>query len=818
MTDTPRSRSVSRGSTPALFARPSPSRPPMRPSLHPSPSMASLQLHNHNATSSSVPSDLTLTLPPNSADYLLDSSASSVINVEPAEGILIHDIDIDANNTDGEDIEAIDKVRQPEQGEESKKLLRDQLRKSLNHKVTPSEVEVARARQAGKFEAVEDLPFPGETLYTPREYFVLTDAGKPVYISRPGGADQDGMASTIGIMQALISVFLDDNDKLRCINAGKTRITFLLRPPLYYACVSSWGEPESVTRAHLEYLHFQILSIVTGSQLKRIFERRNNFDLRRLLNGAEPFMNSLLMRLETDMAMSTSSLHCLKMEPSLRKRLADALIPTTKMKDMLYIVLIANNRVVTLLRPKKHSIHPADLHILLNTIHSPSIYNSPANASWIPICLPKFNPSGFVNSYITFLRKDEAVDLQHPSTRPTSPASEEVSTTSGGTTSDEQDPQESLNESGIALVCVTGGGDLEVIRNWCNSVISKLTTDGTLNALINAYRHKETDYSVSELGIPGLRHFIYKSRTQVQITLPNFEDPYHLPPARKRLTTLYQILHDAIHAKSGQESGLKLQYIRTDSESVLGWITQPFELYITLSPLLPKSAAVGAANAVARWVKREEAQIVNYHCRSEHGDTTAGVLEMLTRRGRHTGATSTFCSSTARSRFKASTMAMSLLNLQRLVAPRILPSIPSLTRSLIIRPEAPKRNPIPPPRDPAVFRQGARPAEAIKTPEDFLKAIGRSSETKLSPPSWEELWKMDGHAMKEAGLGVRDRRYILWCMEKFRLGFPVREFAHEPPPKKTVRGWGPKVQNGKRIRSRRIKDKTRKPPTKSFFD
>ena len=96
---------------------------------------------------------------------------------------------------------------------------------------------------------------------------MLTDAGKPVYIrylqslpilshslqphriSRPEGGDQDGIASTIGIMQALISVFLDDNDKLRCINAGRTRITFLLRPPLYYVCVSSWGEPESVVCA-----------------------------------------------------------------------------------------------------------------------------------------------------------------------------------------------------------------------------------------------------------------------------------------------------------------------------------------------------------------------------------------------------------------------------------------------------------------------------------------------------------------------------------------------------------------------------------------
>jgi len=73
--------------------------------------------------------------------------------------------------------------------------------------------------------------------------------------------------------------------------------------------------------------------------------------------------------------------------------------------------------------------------------------------------------------------------------------------------------------------------------------------------------------------------------------------------------TLYQILYDSIHAKSGQEAGLKLQYIRTDTESVMGWITEPFELYVALSPLLPKSAAVGAANAVARWVRKEEARL-----------------------------------------------------------------------------------------------------------------------------------------------------------------------------------------------------------------
>ena len=107
---------------------------------------------------------------------------------------------------------------------------------------------------------------------------------------------------------------------------------------------------------------------------------------------------------------------------------------------------------------------------------------------------------------------------------------------------------------------------------------------------MNAYHGKQTEYSVSGLGIPGLRHFVYKSRIQVQITQPIFESPYDQPEARKRsafssifslyffvdcfsrIVTLYQILHDSIHGKSGQQAGLKLQYIRTSEESVMGWV------------------------------------------------------------------------------------------------------------------------------------------------------------------------------------------------------------------------------------------------------
>lgn len=48
--------------------------------------------------------------------------------------------------------------------------------------------------------------------------------------------------------------------------------------------------------------------------------------------GAESFVFSMLNRVESDLAMTTSSLCCLKLDPSLRKRIADTVMPTSKIK------------------------------------------------------------------------------------------------------------------------------------------------------------------------------------------------------------------------------------------------------------------------------------------------------------------------------------------------------------------------------------------------------------------------------------------------------------------------------------------------------
>ena len=103
------------------------------------------------------------------------------------------------------------------------------------------------------------------------------------------------------------------------------------------------------------------------------------------------------------------------------------------------------------------------------------------------------------------------------------------------------------------------------------------------------------------------------------------------------------------------------------------------------------------------------------------------------------------------------TCSMTILQLRSLVS-RLWSATPSLTRSI----NRTAFKPVPSIRDPNVlstlqFRSNY--LESIKSPADFLKAIGRSCETKMSVELWEDFWKMNGPLLKKDGVPVRDRRY-----------------------------------------------------------
>lgn len=348
--------------------------------------------------------------------------------------------------------------------------------------------------------------------YPERQYFILSSAGKPVYVSSLTSArlarsasflearkaraeasgdaapdeeererldeerraelraadDLDDEAATmrVAVMQALVSNYAGKGDN-KLVEESRTvlelapraQITYLLKPPLYLVCISEWGEAESIRRAHLEHLYLAVLSLVSGSQLSKLFARAANFDLRRLLEGTDGLLDALVKRLQVDPAVPLVALQPLRLDPALREDVGSLLLPPKgdkRPKDLLYVLLLARQRIVTLVRPRKHSVHPADCQLLVNTVYGTKALKESGTESWVPICLPKFAPQGFVHAHVSFLDADEKL------VRDAKQDEEEG----------EEGKQKGKHQPDLALVLVTGNRDgFEELSAWRNEIL-----------------------------------------------------------------------------------------------------------------------------------------------------------------------------------------------------------------------------------------------------------------------------------------------------------------------------------------------------------
>ncbi|ORZ21024.1 vacuolar fusion protein MON1 [Lobosporangium transversale] len=385
-----------------------------------------------------------------------------------------------------------------------------------------------------------------------KHFFILSSAGKPIY-ARYG--DESRISSYMGVIQALISFFADNDDSIRCINAGQHRFVFLLKPPLYLVCVSRSGESETQLRDQLNYLYAQIISVLTHSQMTRIFEQRNNFDLRGLIGGTEIFLDSLGKLMNSYPGFMLGAIQCLTMPKALRDKVGTVL-GRAKCKPLLYAILLTPTQLITLLRPRTHSMHPADLHLIFNLLSGSTTFES--SESWTPICLPKFNNKSFLHAYICYIAKRVCMLLISP------------------------DKDSFFEMSSVKQKVVEG---LEA---------------GGMLASLESYAAAG---SRGDTGIPGLRHFLYKSRTNVQFTMPELTDAYSSLSAKKRLLRQYQHMHERMHRKTRP---LKLLYHVGENETMLGWITNSFELYAAFGPLVSKSAVVLMSNKLLKWIRKQE--------------------------------------------------------------------------------------------------------------------------------------------------------------------------------------------------------------------
>ena len=71
----------------------------------------------------------------------------------------------------------------------------------------------------------------------------------------------------------------------RSFIAGGHKFVFMVKGPLMFVAVSQGPEYEQQIIQQMTYGYYQILSVLTFTQLHNVFQRKPNFDLRFLLQG-----------------------------------------------------------------------------------------------------------------------------------------------------------------------------------------------------------------------------------------------------------------------------------------------------------------------------------------------------------------------------------------------------------------------------------------------------------------------------------------------------------------------------------------------------
>jgi len=226
-----------------------------------------------------------------------------------------------------------------------------------------------------------------------KHIFILSEAGKPIYSLN---GDEDELASLMAVMQAIVSYAAEmtssPGDSLRSMTLvdGGT-VAFAVKGPLILVAVSKGGESAHQLYHQLTYMYNQVQSVLTLSQLTKVFTRsQGKFDLRRMIAGSERLLRSLSEAMDNDACFLMSAAKVLPMPQQAREAISSAITTTLAKKgQVVFAVLVAANQLVTLVRMKKYFLHPMDLHLLFNLVNATASLKH--SETWIPICLPKFD-------------------------------------------------------------------------------------------------------------------------------------------------------------------------------------------------------------------------------------------------------------------------------------------------------------------------------------------------------------------------------------------------------------------------------------------
>lgn len=388
-----------------------------------------------------------------------------------------------------------------------------------------------------------------------KHFFILSTAGKPIYSMN--GSD-DVIMGYMGFITTIVSTFLENmKEEIKSVNYGDDlKIVIMNKDPLILVAMTKLkhenminnGEKEddSVLIGQLNTLYNYLLAVLSKSTILKNFQNRMNYDLRKILTPLDfNNLDSLCMKLTYGLSTSElptpynipgldfflsqlldSSLQSAKITNTTRSRLNSILLSCKKVKikdskskapsrlfdisdsgdketflgdDLLFAFLTTSSgKILSMMKPKNHTLSKEDLKVLftmISSISTPSDDSQSTEDLWIPLCMPDFNPNGFL--YI-FVKKIDLsgyviVDGKHIPPQPII-----ITLISGNKNSFFQ--QQELSKHIINSMINS--------ESFRNALSSELLTSNNLSIL-------------NDIRVPLIKHFIYRLKRYNQCFMSN---------------------------------------------------------------------------------------------------------------------------------------------------------------------------------------------------------------------------------------------------------------------------------------------------------
>lgn len=246
----------------------------------------------------------------------------------------------------------------------------------------------------------DDEPPPSDFLTQWRghrkHYFIFTQTGRPVFSYH---CSDQPITELFGFMYAFLSFAQRANDQLVSITAGPQVFAFSQLGNLWYVATSRCNETVYTLQRQMHTLHQLVLTTLTGSICRQV-ARNARLDLEHLLGDSARILRECVRAHTSHPAVSLTAAECVPLPRPVRDALG-ASLAAAQSPSSVFAFVLAGRRLVQLVRRRDAPMHPLDL--LLTTMVIVNAVSAQASGdTWLPICLPAYEPGAYVFAYVHF--------------------------------------------------------------------------------------------------------------------------------------------------------------------------------------------------------------------------------------------------------------------------------------------------------------------------------------------------------------------------------------------------------------------------------